>query len=276
MSIRTRMRDAHRRFHKRFTQPVYGNTLGFRINRAYARHAARCGMLPGSRLDQEWRQIVPGIVSPEQARAWSDRISAAKPAHVAPAWRGSFVTFDGVLFADDLPTIMSPPLDAALRAFFGGHYWIPSIDVLRTYPFDGEPHGSYCWHADNHPRQVVKLMLYLTETDETGGGTAFLDRKTTRRFVSAGYDGAVTRERVADLTPFARKHGIPFSPLRPLLKPGDGVIFQGNVLHKGVLPTKGFRDVINLFFLPSRVPWQEVPLAPGGPNRWMTWLRCSP
>lgn len=146
-------------------------------------------------------------------------------------------------------------LGDVLTQYFGCHFRLFSLSLTRGFP--GSAQGSFTWHRDVEPPQQTHLMLYLTPSSDEGGGTSFIDLEETRRAATAGYHFPADAERVTHLRDLGPDGGA-FHPDKPTVAPGDGILFGApRVLHKGMLPTAGHRDVMTALILPSPVPWEE-------------------
>ena len=153
---------------------------------------------------------------------------------------------------------LRPEIDAKLVRYFGSEYFIYSYSVTRALP-EKESRRSFLWHCDRGPRAFLKILLYLNATEEHGGTTEFLDRDSTAEFERIGYVFGPNRRRQADLAPLARRFGIAYAPIRWSVRAGEALIFEpSNVLHRGVLPSRGARYVLSLMLAASPVPWREA------------------
>ena len=100
-------------------------------------------------------------------------------------------------------------------------------------------------------------MLYLTPSGDDSGATDFIPIEDTRRIAKAGYAFVNMDERVIDLDDETRGGGAQPEIVRPRLAAGDAAMFGATrVLHRGIQPRRGFRDVFLMVLLPSTVPWQ--------------------
>ena len=154
--------------------------------------------------------------------------------------------------------IFTPTLNQKLIEYFKSEYFIYWYTVLRATP---TPHArrSFLWHCDKGPSSHIKLLLYLNGTEEHGGNTEFLDRQTTEKFIKTGYIFGPVDARQSDLSTLAKNANIDYSPKKWDMKPGDGILFEpSQILHCGILPTKGPRYVLALCLLPSPISRQEA------------------
>jgi hypothetical protein len=164
-----------------------------------------------------------------------------------------------------LETILTEEVDARVARFFGCEYFVYGGMVSRSSPVDELGLNSFRWHCDRGPRAHLKLIYYLNDAAEHGGGTDFLDLEATRRLEPTGYVFAPVKTRVADLAPLAAQAGLPYAPFSLQPGAGEGILFQpAGVLHRGVLSTRGPRHAVTICLLPSPVAWREA-LARGAP-----------
>lgn len=163
-------------------------------------------------------------------------------------------TFIATLFEK----IFTPTLEQKLTRYFQSAYCIYWYTFLHTIP-SPQARRSFLWHCDKGPSCHIKLLVYLNGTDEHGGNTEFLNRSTTAAFAKTGYLFGPVEARQSDLAQIAKQHHIDFKPRQWKMNPGDGILFEpSQILHSGILPTKGPRYVLAFCLLPSPIPWQEA------------------
>jgi hypothetical protein len=241
---------------------LYGNTLPLAVNRRYLRYARQfCKVRSGPVWPARFGDpaIARVALDPARAGAWSAAISAEieagrlKPEASLPFMVSVPRPLD--LFGTDLLDIFDGPLGRLLRECYGSEFRVEWLDCYRTYP--GERRASWRWHIDNVPPYLAKILLYLTDSDAETGATEFLAGNDTRSFMAAGYFGVTTRERDIDLAAFAERKRVRYQPASFALAAGDAVVFNTNTLHRGGIVSRGFRDVVSIVVLPSRIPWRE-------------------
>ena len=102
------------------------------------------------------------------------------------------------------------------------------------------------------------LGCEATERLAAGGGTDFLGCEATERLAAVGYGFPLLEARLPDLTDLALRAGVDYPPPFAALAPGEGFLFRArDVLHRGILPTRGPRYVLSLVVLPSPETWKE-------------------
>lgn len=154
--------------------------------------------------------------------------------------------------------IFQPALTAKLTNYFQSHFLIYWYTFLKAKPAD-QAVRSFLWHCDKGPTAHLKILLYLNDIQEHHGNTIFLDRTTTAKFATSGYVFGSVKKRTDDLTALAQQEHIPFHPLSWEMQAGEGVVFEpSQVLHRGQLPSTGFRYVLAFCLLPSPIPWDHA------------------
>jgi hypothetical protein len=239
---------------------MYENTLPYHVNRRYLRFGrTQCKGIRSWPLRAEDPIIVPGAMAGVLAARCSDAISRSLAAGMQQ--RSSNVPFlvevkcPLDLFGGDVLDIFDGPLGDNLRKLYGSEFRIEWLDCYRTYA--GERQASWLWHIDNVPPYLLKILVYLTDSDAETGVTEFLPAADTRHFKSAGYFGVTRDERRTDLAELARQRNIPYRPISLSMNRGDAIIFNTNCLHRGGAVRHGFRDVMSFLFLPSRFSWRR-------------------
>lgn len=154
--------------------------------------------------------------------------------------------------------VFTREVDARIANHLGSEYLPLWCRFYRNDPED-EPGASFAWHCDGGPTAHLKLLLYLNDDNEHGGGTQFLDRETTDAFKAVGYVFCDTSQRLADLSELAREHGLPCDPRQWPMRAGEAVLFEPmNILHRGLWPATGPRYLMQVCIVPSPLPWREA------------------
>jgi hypothetical protein len=150
-------------------------------------------------------------------------------------------------------------VDDACLSFFASEYFVYWTTLARTAPVEGPASVSFMWHCDRGPRAHLKLLVYLNDHAEHGGGTSYLDLAASDAVARSGYLFARGRRRTDSLDGLSKLAGRPLAAYEHRPHAGDAVLFQpSRVLHRGVTPHLGPRYVLTLCLLPSPVPWREA------------------
>ena len=183
---------------------------------------------------------------------------------VAPLKRDS-AKLEGYTLAD--PAVVARLLENALSAevdrhcleFFRSEYLVYWYTLSRTAPGTAPASVSFRWHCDQGPRTHLKLLVYLNDYREHGGGTSYLDLAGSAAVARTGYMFARGQRRSDSLAALASlaKRELEAYHLHP--QAGDAVLFQpARVLHSGITPHLGPRYVLTLCLLPSPMPWRAA------------------
>jgi hypothetical protein len=158
-----------------------------------------------------------------------------------------------------LDASLNPAVDAQALSFFRSEYLVHWYTLSRTAPSREPASVSFRWHCDKGPQSHLKLLVYLNDYDEHGGGTSYLDLAGSTAVSRTGYMFARGQRRTESLEELAAIAGTELKAYDHHPRAGDAVLFQpARVLHSGITPTRGPRYVLTLCLLPSPVPWREA------------------
>ncbi len=156
-----------------------------------------------------------------------------------------------------LEKIISPQVEARMLRYFGSEF-VPYWYCFQETRPHAQESRAFCWHCDKGPGKWLKILLYFTDSAETGGNTLVLDKDDSAAVAATGYTFGPVSDRTGDVEELARLAGRPLKPLRLRIRPGEAVLFEpARLLHKGQLPDKAPRFIMQILFLPSPVPWRE-------------------
>ena len=142
-----------------------------------------------------------------------------------------------------LHELCEPLLAELERTIYRSYLIVDKVYVYRSPVSRQAPKASWLWHFDNHPREVLKVMVYLTDVGEE-----------TAPFEYLRDDG--WRAKLG--TPLAPLHGdsrVPAAQIERHLAAGwhrevvtgpsgTVLVFDDNVVHRGTLARSGHRDVV--------------------------------
>jgi hypothetical protein len=178
---------------------------------------------------------------------------AARTAQIDEVVRREVITVQlrDALSLDGLRDVSDPIVEFLERHIYGSFLIVDKAYVYRSPICDGVARASWVWHYDNHPPEMLKAMVYLTDVTE---GTAPLEYlHDTRR------DAPVLGAPLAPLnlnsrvpTAVIERHLSAGCEARPVTGPrGTIVIFDDNIIHRGTLAQTAHRDVLVLQVRPS-------------------------
>ena len=242
----------------------YGNYLCDKTNNEYINHYKWCAKkdYPSNTLLLEGLINIKNVMDAEKCNLLSQAITARLIQNERIVHPGQTKHFDARLdrphdfLGEDILNIFDTKLGDKLRAIYGSEFRIIWFDCYRTWPTD-TPKNSWLWHIDNEPPSALKVLLYLTDTNTTGGGTLVVDFDTSQKIKIAGYTGLQTEERLEDLAVFSSNEQVKFNFEQPHIASGSAIILNTNCFHRGLPPTEGFRDVLSYYVIPSKTNWRK-------------------
>lgn len=136
------------------------------------------------------------------------------------------------------------------RTFFGSFVVVDKVYAYRNLVSRQREQVSWLWHYDNHPTQVIKIMVYLTDVDAETAPFEYVRRRDTgeplmftplplrgnSRVAPATVEGYLQRGYERHLATGPR---------------GTMLVFDDNVLHKANLARRAHRDVLVLQLRPA-------------------------
>lgn len=155
--------------------------------------------------------------------------------------------------------IISPELDREIISYFESEYTLSKAGFLVAHA-DEKPSESDGWHCDAGPSRFLRIMLYLTGSEDDAANTLFSDRESTNRLKESGYVFCEVRYRLLDLDPLTNALGMERATVVSLdIQPGDVILFDApNIMHRRLLPKRASRYVFTITLVPSILPWREV------------------
>ncbi len=171
-----------------------------------------------------------------------------------------------------LKVIITLELDNRISAYFLSEYTPIWMRLFKYDPKLDKLPPAVGWHCDSGPTQHLKLLLYLSDTDECGGGTAFLDKFSTQRLKNIGYGFCSLEQRVEDLSTTFEAYKIEHQIYQPRIQAGDVILFEpNNIMHRAVWPTDDYRYLIQVCLVPSIEFWYNIvsnSMYPRESNAW--------
>jgi hypothetical protein len=137
---------------------------------------------------------------------------------------------------------------------FGSHAIVDRVFLYRSPVSRQRPRASWLWHYDNYPREILKVMIYLSEVCDDTAPFEYLRHVRTGAALpgtplSPGYGDSRLDE--AALARLARDG---YQPHRVTGPAGTMLIFDNNVVHRATLAERAHRDVLVLQVRPAVAP----------------------
>lgn len=147
-------------------------------------------------------------------------------------------------------------------------YWIviqeskPGIELVES---------SDSWHIDDNPKQMNKIFIYLNDVYSTNGAFRAFPNKISKYFLQKGFksNNPETRRNNQNMINEFYKQ----NPDKLKILEGDSgtvLLFDNNLIHKGTLPIKNYRHVIQVLVYPSvsTLEIESVKAALLSPRKW--------
>lgn len=149
--------------------------------------------------------------------------------------------------------LSDPILEQLEREVYRCHLLVDKVYVYRSPICGNVPKASWLWHFDNHPREMLKVMVYLTDVHDGTAPFEYLREAATGR-----------PQLGSPLAPLAGDSRVPLAQVERHLangfvnasvtgEAGTVLLFDDNVVHRGTMATSGHRDVIVFQVRPSLV-----------------------
>jgi hypothetical protein len=152
--------------------------------------------------------------------------------------------FDGI---DGLSEMCGMIIAALEQNVYGSYLIADKIYIYRSLVSRQPEQISWLWHYDNHPDEVLKVMVYLSDVDEDSGPFGYLVNPVTGRpmkmkpvpnLVRPFIETRISPRQVQQYT----RNG--YSPFKLCGKKGTTCLFSENIIHKANIANKRHRDVV--------------------------------
>lgn len=151
----------------------------------------------------------------------------------------------------DLNGVFQEALDI-VRAFYSTEINFHWSVFNRLHPGETIPDDSTDFHVDDCPVTSMKAMLYLTDADENSAALRILNREITKKVMKSGYLASMNANRREAMKKFASYLNDSNTSILSAPK-GTIVLFDNNVIHKGVPPLTKPRDTVLVQFYPGHI-----------------------
>lgn len=178
-------------------------------------------------------------------------VREARTAEVEEVQNGDVLTLTlaDYLHIDGLEELCSHVIPEIERAIYGAYVLVDKVYVHRTLVSRYRPEqSSWTWHYDQHPLEVLKLLIYLTDVDSDSAPFTYLSRRGTAVMGTRNPLFGQSRIPASAMEAYARKGCRAQAVTGPS---GTAVLFNDNVLHRATFAQKRHRDVLILQLRPT-------------------------
>jgi hypothetical protein len=196
--------------------------------------------------------------SPPSDQAVLDRLKTradeafTRPEFCTSPIDGAIRLKDGIGKLPEICQVITEDIVRAVENYFQSFFKIYWVQIYRTVPTQQPPDASFLWHLDNCPREVVKLMVYLTDTFENTGAFRLKPRPLSVELIRRGFWDRSAKEEFASMLEDDATTTVFEGPK------GTRILFLNwGCVHRAKHPQAAHRDVAVFNFVPSLVPWEE-------------------
>ncbi|QUL37331.1 hypothetical protein [Erythrobacter sp. JK5] len=113
--------------------------------------------------------------------------------------------FENIMRAEDFTAdnpvfrlAFSDAILGAAEAYFGGRFLFDSMQVLHSFPTEGELRASQFWHRDYGDSKSLHFVMYVNDVlDDEGGPFVFIDKATSRTVKRSPFIRRLTDAQIA-------------------------------------------------------------------------------
>ena len=150
---------------------------------------------------------------------------------------------------DGLESLCERILPEVERAIYGSYVLVDKVYVLRTMAGRHRDQSSWLWHYDEHPVEILKLMIYLTDVDEHTAPFTYLSTGVPGKAVMGTNMPLYGQSRIPSST-MASYFAKGCRP-QPVTGPrGTMVLFNDNIIHRATFAEGRHRDALTLQLRP--------------------------
>lgn len=170
----------------------------------------------------------------------------ARTSEIAAVVSGEVITIQLLepFAIEGLHELCEPLLRELERTVYGSYTIADKVYIYRNPVSHQIPRTSWRWHFDNHPREILKVMVYLTDVSEDTAPFQYLREPTSGRPLPG-----------TPLLPLFGDSRVPTDEIDRRLAGGwtchsvtgprgTIVVFDDNVVHRATLGKTGHRDVV--------------------------------
>ena len=146
------------------------------------------------------------------------------------------------LEVDGLEDLCAPIMREIERKIYGAHVLVEKVYLYRNPVSRQTRRVSWLWHFDNHPYEVLKVMIYLTDVDSRNAPFEYLG-KARKAVPGSPIAPLYGHSRISDQK-IARYFARGFESHEVTGPKGTMILFDNDVIHRGNLALQTHRDVL--------------------------------
>ena len=143
-----------------------------------------------------------------------------------------------------LEDLCRPIMRELERKIYGAYLTVEKVYLYRSPVSSQTPRVSWLWHFDNHPYEVLKVMIYLTDVGDQSAPFEYLRSPELAEPVAGSPIAPLyghSRIPQKKLTRYLEKGFVRHKVIGPK---GTMILFDNDVIHRGNLASQTCRDVV--------------------------------
>lgn len=155
---------------------------------------------------------------------------------------------------EDIAQILIPQLEDKL---FSSYLHLMRVYMYRNKITNNPESSSWLWHWDNHPEEIIKIIIYLTDVTEENGAFEYLRDKNTKEPLKMNTNRLGPNKWGNKNHPTYRGCRISYPQINEFInngyetvkvtgKKGTIIIFDNNIVHKANRCKTSYRDILTL------------------------------
>ena len=137
------------------------------------------------------------------------------------------------------------------QKIYGSYALIDKVYVYRNPVSHRAAQGSWLWHYDNHPYEILKIMIYLTDVSDQSGPFEYLRHPKSMKAMAGSRLTPLYGESRVTEEYLSRCRGEGFVPHKITGPKGTMILFDNNMIHRANLAVQTHRDVLILQVRPA-------------------------
>ena len=143
-----------------------------------------------------------------------------------------------------LEEVCAPIMDQLAHKVFASYVMVDKVYVYRSLVGRQTEQISWLWHFDNHPREILKVMIYLTDVNEHSAPFEYLRHSTSLKPILGSPLAPLYGQSRVSREVFRRYESRGYEVCKVTGPRGTTIVFGSNVVHRAVLAREIYRDVL--------------------------------
>lgn len=148
------------------------------------------------------------------------------------------------LALEGLEELCDPIMREIEQKIYGSYGLVDKVYVYRSPVSRQQPQGSWLWHYDNHPNEIIKVMIYLTDVNEQSAPFEYIRHADSMKAVAGPRLTPLYGESRLSREELERCHEQRLVTQRITGPRGTMILFDNNMIHRANRAAQTHRDVL--------------------------------